>query len=233
MRSTVKIMDDRCIGSGFVIARAHPQRRGSTILTLVTSKFILQGVKAGDIGVVYGAKDRSGRWTREEKVVFIRDGTKPLWTEHPTADVAALNVDFRFGDDVTHLDENAIADDEELDKWGITAGTELNCLGYPKGNEGNSTGFPILRCGKVASFPITPTDKYPKLIFEITPWPGYRGGPIYFSSNQGGVSANGIVGLDSGLMVSHMSNMPYIVLGLIVPGRFIKETLALTPAPRK
>ena len=115
---------------------------------------------------------------------------------------------------------------------------------YPAQLESNLAGFPILRRGAVASFPLAPLKHYPTFLVDFRSFGGDSGAPVMLRSS-------GSPGILLGALVS--DKRPQIVglvigqhrettrttspigestvhrsmgLGIVVHGKFIRETVA-------
>jgi hypothetical protein len=169
----------------------------------------------------------------------IRDKDKPLYTAHPTADVAVIDLTLpndsiiaQRGSNVTNV--NWLATDEFLASIDIHPGDELLCLGYPLGLAANEAGYPILRGGKIASYPVIPLKKVHSILYDFQVQPGNSGAPVYFSFTGRirkdhlppfgtVVTYQKLIGLVT-QKVDPVGNIdPFI--GLIVPSIYIKETI--------
>jgi hypothetical protein len=103
---------------------------------------------------------------------------------------------------------------------------------------GTEGGFPLLRTGRIASYPLTPMNVVKQRAFDVHVFDGNSGGPVYFTSvnrflkNQVhfGV-ARGILGLV--IREGHSPRPKFanrdLDYGVVVPARFIRETLDLLP----
>ena len=136
------------------------------------------------------------------------------------------------------LDQSYLADDDRLRTYEIHPGDELLCLGYPLAAPANAMGFPILRSGKIASYPLIPVSANLPWLFDFTVFPGNSGGPVYFSYDTrryGGALHMGPIQSVVGLLSQQLSSsLPEykgtsLEAGVIVPAKFIIETLNLLP----
>ena len=121
----------------------------------------------------------------------------------------------------------------------LAEGDEAFILGFPA-RVSTEGGFPILRTGRIASYPLTPMNVVKQWSFDAHVFKGNSGGPVYFASvnrlfkNQVhlGVAA-GILGL---VIQERFSLLPEFAnrdldYGVVVPAKFIRETLDMLPAP--
>lgn len=228
-------------GTTFVVAipNEHDPTTGS--LVLVTAKHVLDGMPGRFATWHLRKKDESGAWTANPVRLEIRDAVgNPLWTSHPTADVAVMPAKVpqadgmsAFGTDKAALHTGLFVTDEELELYEVHPGDELNCLGYPLGRESNAAGFPVLRSGKIASYPISPTTLYQTFLFDFEVFPGNSGGPVYMSQanrHYGQTTIIGTIQFLAGLVsAQHIDGAERLALSVVVPSTYILETIALLP----
>lgn len=161
------------------------------------------------------------------------------------ADVAAMRLLLPTVSDLGGLPTAILRADKFLEDFRIHPGDEVRVLGFPYGYEANNAGFPVLRSGRIASYPLTPTTNNPTFLIDFRVFPGNSGGPVYISERRAmeegkldTVSISGIVGLVSReakfsetiTSLNEQSTRTYqLGLGIIVPARFITETIELLP----
>ncbi len=238
------------VGTAFVVGRPFPNEPTKASYVLVTAAHILHSIK-GELAVVHLRRLQGpARWERLPFPLQIRVGERPLWTEHPQADVAVMYVRLPDGAIGQIVPTTMLADDKMLAQYGIHPGDALSCLGYPFGAEGSPSGFAILRSGKISSYPLLPTKDTKTFLFDFRIFGGNSGGPVYFvESNRvyGGTMHLGetiqfIIGLVSQEKVlKQMISEPYMKgereyqLGLaeVVHASLIKEAVDLLPPPNQ
>ena len=250
MRSTFKIEGPASpgrtsVGTVFIVGRPVPGDTQRLFLVLVTAAHVLRGIN-GEQATLFLRKKQGDEFAKLPYQLQIRNGTSPLWKEHPRADVAAMYVRLPQEADVQPLPTSLLASDQELDKREIHPGDVLSCLGYPYGAEANEAGFPILRSGQIASYPLTPTSKIPTFLMDFRVLGGNSGGPVYFvASNRtyGGSTMLGetihfLAGLVSGeRVITKEINSPgetlvatySLSLAVVVHAALIRETMELLP----
>lgn len=196
--------------------------------------------------LVMRQKTPEGTWREAPVPIPIRSNGRPLWVQHPQADVAAMYVALPTDMAPELISTALLATDETLTKFEIHPGDELNCLGYPLGFE-NPGGFAVLRSGKIASYPLVPSKQNPFFLLDFRVFKGNSGGPVYFvQSNRfyGGGTVIGIIQFVMGLVSQEVgmtqqfqglyeSRSETYPLGLakIVPAAFIVETVSMLPPP--
>ncbi|MBI1748108.1 MAG: trypsin-like peptidase domain-containing protein [Acidobacteria bacterium] len=239
---------DGKFGTAFIVGRPFSSDDPKKVsLVMVTAAHVLEEIQGEFAVLSMRRKLGSGRWDRQAVSIKIREASRPLWTRHPDADVAAMYITVPDGLIETVITTDVFADDQILTRFEVHPGDELLCLGYPLGAEANPAGFPILRSGKISSFPILPTRETKSLLYDFRIFPGNSGGPVYLvgenriyggSTNIGKVHF--LVGLISKekLLVQETSQLyekrqQMYSLGLaeVIHASLIKETIYLLPQP--
>jgi len=172
-------------GTGFLMSIPDPNLPGKGRAVLVTAAHVLSKISGEDARVYLREEISEGAFRKVPYHVRIRDGDKPCWIQHPSADVAVIGIDpppfiskQSRGTPVPSID--LLADDAFMQKYEIHPGDELLCLGYPLGVEANPQGFAILRSGRIASFPLTPAKAVRSFLYDFEVFGGNSGGPVYF-----------------------------------------------------
>ena len=225
-------------GTGYVMLRlVRPDSTDGTYV-FVTAKHVFEDIAGDTATLVLRRRSANGDTIPYLQPLPIRKNKVPLYTAHPTADVAVIDVAIpsdstlaEIGSNITNV--NWLATDDFLKSIGIHPGDELMCLGYPYGNPTNDAYYPLLRSGKIASYPILPSKKAEKILYDFHVDDGDSGGPVYFSYtsrpfNQGlalGKTYQKIFGLVTQKLTVVGAADPYI--GVIVPSVYIKETIDL------
>lgn len=216
------------VGTGFIVKAAAPDGTPRTIL--ITANHVLAQMPRDKASVGFRLRDAEGQWRYAPVSVRIRDADGgPLWTRHPTQDVAGIELPPGVTDEGLPADQLPGA--RALDNLGIEPGDEMMVLGYPHGFSANRAGFPILRSGRVASFPLSPADRYPTYMLDFSVFAGNSGGPVY-------VIVTGAPGqpVRPGVMITGLltQQIKYegdrLEIGNVTQADFIEETMALMGA---
>ena len=236
-------------GTGTCFLLSQPMRTNASggWNLLITANHVLEGISSDQATLILRMKHPDGTFTRTNATLQIRKAGTPLWTRHPTADVAVLMAALPADFIQNHqwVTAGFLAGDDEFSRVDIRPGDELMCLGYPFGIEANSAGFPILRSGRVASYPVAPSTNAPTLLFDMPVYGGNSGGPVFFDFRKRDIP--GIpqeawcdtVGI-AGLITEDISQTSYsqdyfetvtrrnpLGLAIVVPAEFIKQTIQL------
>ncbi len=123
-------------GAGFVMVRQVAKDFDQGRYVLVTAKHVFEGIQGEVATVTLRKRNASGDIQSFPFTIRIRDKDTALYTTHPTADVAAIDIDMpkdtilaQLGGNITNV--NWLATDDFLTNIAIHPGDELECLGYP------------------------------------------------------------------------------------------------------
>ncbi len=248
MESTCRIQgraaEGPSIGTGFILVVPFTDDPTQGRMALITAAHVLNSMVGDSVDLMMRRKVGSA-WQSVPVTVPIRLNGRPIWVQHPRADVAALYIAMQ--EDLkprVGLPISALIDDKQLIDLEIHPGDELNILGYPLGF-GNAGDFPVLRSGKIASYPLVPTTEPPFFLVDFRVFQGNSGGPVYFvQSNRtyGGLLRIGtiqfVIGLVSeevavtqqfqGLYENRSQTYP-LELAKVIPAPYIVETIKILP----
>jgi S1-C subfamily serine protease len=228
----------RTVGTGFLISGTTPDGRTHTIL--VTANHVFDKMPRIDARIGYRFANADGSWSYSPQSLRIRDSQgHPLWTHHPSRDVAAIAISAPPAFAKAAIPEDYLAADDTFSKYQVGAGDQMMTLGFPRGLAANAAGFPILRAGRVASYPIAPARIFPTFLLDFSVFPGNSGGPVFMSgpARHSGNGDNGQSPQDvefiAGLLTQQVElNSERLDIGIVTNARFIRETIALVKNPR-
>jgi hypothetical protein len=195
MRATIKISSEKSTATGFILYDAKDDR-----YVLVTALHVFEKAGVDETTLIYRSQNGDGDYAREPVKIAIRKDGKALWTKHPTADVAVIDVTPPKDADLARIPIDVLATDDDLRKRRIHPGQHLACVGYPHRVEGNKEGFPLLRDGPIASYPLLPTHKTKTFFWSANTFEGDSGSPVFISEQEPDSDKEGlrmIVGLVS------------------------------------
>jgi hypothetical protein len=211
------------VGTGFVVVAEAPDGAPRTIL--ITAHHVFANMPNDKAKVGFRAQDPEGDWRYAPVNVRIRDAEgEPLWTRHPTQDVAAIELP--EGVTTAALPAAQLPGERALEILGVQPGTEMMTLGFPYGLSANTAGFPILRSGRVASYPLSPADRYPTYLVDFDVFGGNSGGPVYALA-PGSARATPQVVI-TGLLTQQIKlDEQRLSIGNVTQADFITETISL------
>lgn len=244
MRSTFKIKGPTTSGTVVILGQPDPKDSNRAFFVLVTAGHVLTEISS-DIATLSLRIKKGPGLERVEFPIQIRASGKPLWVQHPKADVAAMRVAIPNETDIRLISTDLLATDQTLQDFEVGPGDELFVFGYPLGVEGHPLGYPVLRSGRVSSFPLVPVASTTTFLLDFEVFPGNSGGPVILHSENrfykgschigkvilfmGVVSQElkmeeKVQGLDVTKIKAHR-----LALAVIVHAQFVKELLALLP----
>ena len=216
----------RTVGTGFLIDAPTPDGRPRTIL--VTAAHVLQKMPSQQASIGYRFQTQAG-WRYDPQPLTIRiPAGQQAWTQHPTRDIAAMEITAPPEFARAAIPLSWLAGDETFNQFGMRPGDEMLALGFPLGLSANQAGFPILRAGKVASYPLAPSAEFPTFLLDFSVFPGNSGGPIYVKRNDAGFIA--------GMLTQQVElSGDRLDIGIVTHARYIRETVemldGLAPPP--
>jgi trypsin-like peptidase len=226
----------RTVGTGFLISETMPNGKTHTIL--VTANHVFDKMPKAEARIGYRIANPDGSWSYTPQSLKIRDPQgHPLWTHHPSRDVAAITIKAPAAFANAAIPEDYLAADDTFSKYQVGAGDEMMALGFPRGLAANAAGFPILRAGRVASYPIAPANIFPTFLLDFAVFPGNSGGPVFMSGparRSAGDPAQPRPDVEfiAGLLTQQVElNSERLDIGIVTNAKYIRETLDLIRDP--
>ena len=226
----------RTVGTGFLISETRPD--GRTHIILVTANHVFDKMPREAARIGYRIANPDGSWSYSPQALRIRDPQgRPLWTHHPSRDVAALAITAPAAFARAAIPEDYLAADDTFSKYNVAAGDQMMTLGFPRGLAANAAGFPILRAGRVASYPVAPARIFPTFLLDFSVFPGNSGGPVFMSGpSRHAVDAHGQGGQNvefiAGLLTQQVElNSERLDIGIVTNAKYIRETINLVRDP--
>lgn len=231
VRIEQQVEDGRAtVGTGFIVKATAADGAPRTIL--ITANHVLAQMPRDKASVGFRIRDAGGDWRFAPVSVRIRDADgDPLWTRHPTQDVAGLELPQGVTDE--GLPASELPGARALQILGVEPGDEMMVLGYPRGFSANRAGFPILRSGRVASFPLAPADRYPTYMLDFSVFAGNSGGPVYVvaAGPPGRPLPDGPSVVITGILTQQIKyEGDRLEIGNVTQADFIEETMTLMGA---
>lgn len=213
------------VGTGFIVTSIAPDGAPRTIL--ITADHVFAAMPHEQVTVGFRERDAAGHWKYAPLTVRIRRPSgQPLWTKHPTQDVAV--VELPAGLPHATLPASELPGERALETLHVQPGDEMMVLGYPRGLSANSQGFPILSGGRVASYPLSPADKYPTYLVNMNVHAGNSGGPVYLVTRQSSASSSANTVVITGILTQQIKyNGDRLAIGNVTQADFISETMSL------
>jgi hypothetical protein len=247
MRSTFMLAGDGATGTAFILGRLSKGDKAKAYYVLVTAAHVLTAMRGEN--AVLNLRKRSGDvFSKMPYSISIRRGAKPLWTQHPQADVAVMYIALPNDIDIQLLPTDLLATDDILKQFEIHPGDRLSCLGFPLMAEANEAGFPILRSGHIASYPLTPMTSVKTILFDFNVFEGNSGGPVYLTDSSGRFYNGGMHIGQVQFLMGLVSEQKFaeeqvqslrevrkeryqLGLAVVIPAQFIRETLEQLQEP--
>jgi hypothetical protein len=241
MKATVQLEQPlnagtRTVGTGFLVSAPTPD--GKPRIVLVTAGHVFDKMPSAQARVGYRDLGPDGAWHYDPQALKIRnDSAAPLWTRHPTRDVAVMVVTAPPEFAKAAIPLAWLASNDTFDKSELGPGDELMALGFPRGLAANPAGFPILRAGRVASFPLGPAANSPTFLLDFAVFPGNSGGPVYMTQGarrRPGASEAENTQFIAGILTQQVElGGERLDIGIVTHASFIREAIELLDEPAK
>ncbi len=232
-QATFKIFNTDSTATGFLVRDPAPDAALTNVL-LVTAGHTFVKAKGDSVLLVCRVKSEAGAWQRLDYKIPIREGTRALWTSHPSQDVAVIRCALPPQAIFEALPLAALADEKTSAARGLSVGSRLFYAGYPHQTEANAAGFPLLRDGVASGYPLFPASLYPLFLFSAATFAGDSGAPVALADTADPQP------LIIGLIVTrtqqndHLKSPEWDVtfkrdmdLGSLLHAAYIRETIAL------
>ncbi len=224
----------RTVGTGFLVNAPTPDGKPRTVL--VTSAHVFERMPQIEARIGWRVTSEAADWRYAPAPVTIRASTlgtaagKPLWTKHPTMDIAAMTITAPPEFTRAAIPLAWLAEEGTFEKHGVRPGDEMMALGFPKGLSSNRAGFPILRWGRVASYPLEPVSRFPNFLLDFRVFDGNSGGPVFLTRKaaDGTPAAHFVAGM---LTKQVESKGDRLEIGVVTHAKHIRETIALLDRP--
>jgi hypothetical protein len=233
MQATFKIFNSDATSTGFLVHDPSPGAARTNVL-LVTAGHTFTKAKGDSVLLVCRVRGESGAWQRLDHKVLIRQGTKALWTNHPSQDVAVIRCALPSQAVFDALPLAALADEAAAKARSLTVGSRLFYFGYPHRTEASVAGFPLFREGVVSGYPLFPAADYPLFFFSAPTFAGDSGAPVALAdSGNIGLLIIGLVATRT-QQTDHLESPEWDVtfkrdmaLGSLLHAVFIREAIGL------
>ncbi len=224
------------LGTGLLVSDPLPD--GTPRIVLVTARHVIERIGGSQLQIGLHLHNPDGSWRRDWSIEPTGDPDRPLWSRHPTYDVAVLPVQVPAEAAAAAIPISWLADAETFATQGVAPGDAMEALGYPLGLAADPRGFAILRVGRLASYPLTPATEGTFLV-DFPVFSGNSGGPVFTSRRIGrGPPIEGALGPEpdeyvAGIVAQQIvPGGQSIGLALVVHALYIRQTLRLLDAPQ-
>lgn len=217
----------RTVGTGFLVDAPTPDGRPRTVL--VTAAHVFQQMPAPDVRVGWRFRDAEGKWRWGPRPLTIRLDTVPLYTQHPSFDVAVIAVEAPPEVARAAIPLSWLADERSFAEWGVGPGDEMMTVGFPGGYSSNGAGFPILRTGRVASYPLSPISEFPTFLVDLSVLGGNSGGPVFmagYSRRRPGTEQS-----SDSVLAGILTKQLCFEIAVVVHAVYIREAISLIDDP--
>jgi hypothetical protein len=221
------------VATGFLVSAPRPD--GTPRVVLVTAAHVFERIGGPEARIGFHIHNPDGSWGYGPQNEPIAEGGHPLWTRHPTRDVAVLTL--QVPPEIARLAVPAawLADRGALERYDVEPGDEMSSLGFPEGLASDRLGFPILRVGRVASYPLTAGS--PTFLLDFRVFAGHSGGPVFVTRKD--ARRPGLADADpdqaaqpgefiAGVLTQQITpGGEQLDLGMVTQAAFVREAIAL------
>ena len=218
------------IGSSFLVAvpaEGNPNQPPWGVL--VTAKHVLSEITGSVLRVDVRPQKDFTQQIQWPVSIRLADGSRNLYAEHPTEDVAAILLPPPPNDAGLNVIPIAwLADASVLRAAQLHPGDAVLVTGFPQGTSFFLT-LPMTRVGVVASFPAPPITN--RLIISANIQAGDSGSPVYINDHSRTVNGapnalQAVIGMYAGQYGSES-----VQLGTVLPASVVKDTIAKIEFP--
>ena len=224
----------RLNATGFLVSDPLPD--GTPRVVLVTAQHVLDRIPEDSVRLGLHTHEADGSWALSRQLMPLRGDGRPLWTRHPTRDIAVLTVQAPPEVARQAIPLAWLADADAFARYSIGPGDEMTTLGFPEALGSSPLMFPILRVGRVASYPLGPLNTEPAFLLDAAVTSGNSGGPVFLARRR----PNAVDGAPDGppepivagvLTQQIVPNGEHIGLGMVTYAAFVREALQLLDLP--
>jgi len=219
-------------GSGTAFVVEHPDAGdGQPRQLLVSAAHTFENIASQEATLVVRRRDESGTWGRHDLSVRLRSDEAPLWTRHPSSDIAVLPIELPTGTVCTPFALDDVATAEDFDSGRVHLGQQARVACFPAQTESDPVGWPVLRTGHVATPQLSPAADVQQFFVDYAHFAGDSGGAVVVEGPTPRV-AGVVVGMQR--QTDRISS-PYeektmhtpLGLAIVVPSTRVREVIDL------
>lgn len=219
-------------GSGTAFVVEHPDAGNSQPRQLlISAAHTFENIASQEGTLVVRQRDESGSWGRHDMSLRLRSDDGPLWTRHPSADVAVLPIELPAGTVCTPFALGDVATAADFDSGRVHLGQQARVACFPAQTESDSVGWPVLRTGHVATPQLSPAAGLQQFFVDYAHFAGDSGAAVVVEGPTPRV-AGVVVGMQR--QTDHISS-PYeektmhtpLGLAIVVPSTRVREVIEL------
>ena len=220
----------RVNAAGFLVSDPMPD--GTPRVVLVTAEHVFEHIPEDQLRLGLHTHNADGSWALSPQLLPLRSGGQPLWTRHPTRDIAVLAVQVPQEVARQAIPIAWLGDADTFARYGIGPGDEMTTLGFPDALGSSPLMFPILRVGRVASYPLGPLSVEPGFLLDAAVTNGDSGGPVFLARRRPSVPDRSPEPIVAGVLTQQITPRgEHIGLGMVTYAVFVREALQLLDAP--
>ncbi len=233
LAATFRITDKETSGTGFLVTGPPGTEGAGNSVWVVTAAHTWEGMP-GDKCTLILRETNEVRLVRREVSLKIRSGVKPIWTKHPSLDLAVIRLDLPAGVACKPIPFQNLARTEEFRSGKIRLGAAAWVFTFPVQLEANSAGLPVLRRGYVSSLPAGEEGDERTFLVDFSTFGGDSGAPVLVESGPGIEKRWLLAGLVQGMhRQTDKFKLPFqettlhypLGLGIVLPAPFIRQTI--------
>ena len=230
LRATVRLYGGSRSGTAFAVA-VPGESGGPPRLVLVTAAHSFENIAEAVCTAAFRARDGDG-FVRREVQLTIRDGDRPRWVRHPTADVAMIPVVPPADAEIEPFPIERLADGPAFDRGDVHVGQRAWIACYPAKTEANPAGWAIVRQGAIASHPLAPVAKVPTFFVDYAHFGGDSGAAVVVEREGRPLVAGVVVSMQrqTDTVTSPFEDRKIhtpLGLAIVVPADLVVETIRL------
>ena len=232
LQATFRIADREHSGTCFLIAAKEVDPEKPRRVILATAAHVMEQMAGNDCELFLRTENEDQTFSRWSLTITIRNQGKPLWTRHPSIDIATIFVDLPENISASPIPIEQLADEIRVNDKTVRVGRETWIPCYPAKLEANEAGWPVLRKGSIASHPLTPVKTTKTILIDYRAFGGDSGAPVVMIFNDQILVVGVVLGMHR---QTDRSSLPFeektvhTPLGLSIVGQaaFLRETIDL------